>query len=323
MLKQFGGKFLFKFELLLEEFIWLNLEKLLGTAPLARQYVINKKNRTDILGITQEKRLAIVELKKNSGGEGINQLLRYKENLHQHYAYSSVLSKVDSRQDFLLIAIAGRFSQQAQESAKDLLPEALLLTYEVQKTQDDKYSLILKTQDSKIYSRVKINIIEDSLFDSLPSFLQGYLIDNPQHYSPIISIVEQILSFSPELKSETSSYYTSEGFTKELLFAKYDKNNKILINKVCAEFYYYYTSINNESILCLKVYLPTVNYDLRKEKRSKTIGSISVDTNDFVSVNELRDINTVLSKYRNALPRYPLKTSEINETHLKRSLGHI
>lgn len=69
MLRYSRGKILLQSESLLEEFIWLNLSKLLKIDPFKRQYSVNKQNRTDILGITQDRRLAIVELKKKVGQE--------------------------------------------------------------------------------------------------------------------------------------------------------------------------------------------------------------------------------------------------------------
>lgn len=221
MLRQFRGKLLLKSELLLEEFIWFNLSELLKINPFKRQYAINNKNRTDILGITHDQRLAIIELKKQGGKESIDQLIRYRENILKDSLRSSILSEVNFNKDFVLIAIAGYFSKQAQEYAMNILPEALLLSYEIQKTQKNEYLLILRTQNHKIYSQVSIDIIEDSLFESLPSFLQGYLIDNIQERFPIISIIEQILDFSNDIKFETSTSYNSDGnIRKYLLFAK-------------------------------------------------------------------------------------------------------
>ena len=107
MLRQFKGKFLLKSESLLEEFIWLNLNKLLKINPLKRQYIVNNKNRTDILGITKEGSLAIIELKKKGDKGSIDQLIRYKKNLLKYSSQSSMLSEVDFKRDFVLIAIAG------------------------------------------------------------------------------------------------------------------------------------------------------------------------------------------------------------------------
>ena len=315
MLRPFKGKFLLKSESLLEEFIWLNLDRLLKINPLKRQYIVNNKNRTDILGLTQERRLAIVELKKKGGKGSIDQLIRYKENLLKYSSQSSVLSEVDLKRDFVLIAIAGHFSLQARNYANSRLPEALLLTYEIQKAQNNEYSLILRNYNNKFYSKVKIDIIEDSLFNSLPSFLQGYLIDNVQHCAPIFSIIKQILSYSPDLKFETRSSYSNGNFQKYLTFAKYNKNQEILNNKICAEFSYYYSLDKTINGLFFSVYLPTIQLDIRNIKRQKLIDGITVNTDDFVHVNELRDNNTVMSRLGKMSLRYLLKTAHTNETY--------
>ena len=315
MLRPFRGKFLLKSESLLEEFIWLNLDRLLKINPLKRQYIVNNKNRTDILGLTQEQNLAIIELKKKGGKGSIDQLIRYKGNILKYSSQSSILSEVDFDRDFVLIAIAGHFSQQARDYANSKLPEALLLTYEIQKAQNNEYLLILRSHNNKFYSKVKIDIIEDSLFDSLPSFLQGYLIDNVQHCAPILSIIKQILSYSPNLKFETRSSYSNGNFQKYLTFAKYNKNNEILNNKICAEFSYYYGLDKTINGLFFSVYLPTIQVDLRNFKRQRMIDGIAIDTDDFIHVNKLRDNNTVFSKIRQINVRYPLITRDIDETY--------
>lgn len=316
MLRQFKGKYFLKSESLLEELIWLNITKLLKIRPLRKQYVVNDRNRTDILGVAQERRLAIIELKKGDGRGSINQLIRYRKNILKSSSQSSAFSEINFEHDFILISIAGYFSQQEHKYAKKILPEALLLTYEVQKLQDNKYLLILRELSSIIYSKVEIDIIEDSLFDSLPSFLQGYLIDNVRHRTPILSIIKQIVSFSPDIKLEYSANYSNGNFQKNLTFAKYDKNNEILGNKICAEFMYCYGSENTINGLFLIVYLPTiVLLGVRNFKKRKMINGITIDTDDFIHVNELRDNNTVLSKLRQINSRYPLKTTGIDETY--------
>ena len=316
MLRQFKDKYLLKSESLLEELIWLNIIKLLKINPFIRQYVVNKQNRTDILGISQEDRLAIIELKKGNGWGAIDQLIRYRKNILKYSSQSSEFSEVDFKQDFILIAIAGYFTQQEQDYAKNTLPSALLFTYEIQKAQNNKYSLILKNLDNKILSKVEIDVVEDSLFDSLPSFLQRYLIDNVRHRAPILSIIKQILSYSPDLKFETRSSYSNGNFQKYLTFAKYNKNNKILNNKICAEFSYYYSLNNTINGLFISVYLPTIiQVGVRNNKKRKTIDSILIDTDDFIHVNKLRDNNTVLSKIRQINVLYPLKTTGIDKAY--------
>lgn len=106
MLRQSRGKFFLKSEALLEEFIWLHLKPLLNLDPVKRQCVINKQNRSDILGVNAEGRLAILELKKGGGKASIDQLLRYAEFLRQEYPQGSHFEQIDFSQKFLLIAIA-------------------------------------------------------------------------------------------------------------------------------------------------------------------------------------------------------------------------
>ncbi|MEG4456837.1 hypothetical protein [Microcoleus sp. N9_A1] len=317
MLRYFKGKFLFKSEALLEEFTWLHLKPLLNLEPIKRQLSINKGNRSDILGVTNLGQLALVELKKGGGKDSIDQLIRYRNSLMSERPQSSEFSSVDFNQGFLLVAVASHFSLTAIDYAKSKLPGVLLLTYEITKYSREDYYLTFNQLNTKKISRVKIDILENSLFDSLPSFIQGYLLGNGEKRKPILNIIQKILGYSSTMSFNILSGYYASGLIKSLEFAKYNQQGKILGNKICAALLYSPSENFPKGKLSLQVYLPTVDFNPRKpiaKRWTNGVAGIFVETDDFIHAHEVWDLNTKLctpnSDWR---LEYPLNTPEINE----------
>lgn len=314
MLSQSKGKFLFKSESLLEEFTWLHLGDLLNIYPVKRQHIIDNQNRSDILGVNSQGQLAILELKKGGGKASIDQLIRYRYNLINSRIQTTEFSKVDFNKDLILIAVASHFSASTKNYAENNFPECLLLTYEVKQTLNGEYFLIFRHLNSTVFSQVKIEVVEDSLFDSLPSFMQGYLLSKPELRENILTIIQAIQSYSSELRFFSYTHYRSESVSKQLAFTKYNKKGEILNNKSCVSFDYFYGGNFPKGELFLEVYLPTVEINVRTYNRTKNVDGIFVKTNDFVNVTELHDQNSGASKAFGLPLAYPLKTPEIDET---------
>ncbi|MEA5498998.1 hypothetical protein VB834_10170 [Limnoraphis robusta Tam1] len=315
MLYQERGKLLFKSEALLEEVTWIHLESLLKLEKFKKQYFINKQNRSDILGITSQKQLAILELKKVGNKGCIDQLVRYQNHLKQEIHQFSESSKIDSSQDFILIAIASKFSSSAIEYAKQQIPNCILMTYEVIKSRDGEYFLKFDQINGDFHSKAKIEIVEDSFFDTLPSFIQGYLLANPDKREPILKIIEKILSYHPDLSYQKSFSYDSNGILKQMRFAKFNKQGEILPKKICIFLNYEIIEDGTKDKLYLILYLPTVDFDPRQpipKCWKKRISFIFVETDDFIKVNELSDLNTKICKGSKFPLKYPLKTPEID-----------
>lgn len=70
----------FSSELAFENFIWENLEELLGLLPIQRQYMI-RGEICDILAITPQNQLVIIELKNTEDRYVVQQLTRYYDSL--------------------------------------------------------------------------------------------------------------------------------------------------------------------------------------------------------------------------------------------------
>jgi hypothetical protein len=315
MIKFHKGKFLFKSEALLEEFIWLHLSKLLDLNPVAKQYFINDKNRSDILAVDAQNRLAIIELKNSGGKASLDQLLRYKKALMRHPPDGEEFAPVDWKKEFSLISIAADFSTPAKEYAAHKMPNSLLLQYEIDRTKDNRYCLILRDLEGKVYRKQDIEVDEDSLFDSLPPFLQAYLLTQPEIKDRILEIIQKILDYHPSIQFETEANPYSHA--KDLNFGKFNKQGQMMEKKTCAFFRYDLRLKHEEPRLSLAVWLPTMwiipkRYNFTQ--RGKILGAVYIWTDDFYHVTKLTDPNMWMSKSCNIQLRYPFNDEQIYDT---------
>lgn len=172
--------------------------------------------------------------------------------------------------------------------------------------------MVLKKLDNRILSRISIEIIEDSLFESLPSFIQGYLLDKPQIRERVLKIIQKILSYNSEIKIEEKVNYTGRTY-KEILFTKFDSKKQILTNKTCAGFNYFPEENIRSGKLQLYICLPTVAFQPRQAKWIKGVDAIDIQTEDFVHVTQLLDFNTILHLEGGFQLKYPFQVTGINE----------
>ena len=310
MLRQSKGRFLFKSESLLEEFTWIHLEALLKLKRVKKQLIINKENRSDILGLNFEGRLAILELKKGGGRGSIDQLIRYRDGLKKEPPQLDEFSEVDLNKDFLLVAIASQFSEATKTYALSKIPDCLLLTYEVEKKSDSKYFLIFKTLDQKKYSQVQIEVFEDDLFESLPSFIQGYLLEHTDIRENVLDIIQTILDYDNNIRFDNGTAYDF----KWLDFGKYNREGRLTSNKTCASLSLHGIKDFSKEKFIFSVYLPTVYFNPRTYKRTKIVDWVGVGTDNFINVTSLWDLNVTFSNAVKLGPKYPIKNQEIDET---------
>lgn len=74
----------------LEDFVWSTLEDLLHLRPFQRQYAV-KGEVCDILALTADRRLVILELKNTEDRYVVQQLTRYYANLLEERPFSEVI----------------------------------------------------------------------------------------------------------------------------------------------------------------------------------------------------------------------------------------
>ncbi|MEC4986752.1 MAG: endonuclease NucS, partial [Oscillatoria sp. PMC 1076.18] len=66
----------FDSEAVLEDFVWDNLETLLGLTPLERQYSVNGQY-CDLIALGENQQLVVIELKNTEDRYIVQQLTRY------------------------------------------------------------------------------------------------------------------------------------------------------------------------------------------------------------------------------------------------------
>lgn len=122
-LRKTGESWEFASEAALEDFIWQNLQQLLGFTPLQRQYAV-KGEVCDILALDDQKQLVILELKNAEDRYVIQQLTRYYDNLLDEKPFAE---QIDYDQPVKLIAAAPCFHRHNLIDCKyDLLKIDLL-----------------------------------------------------------------------------------------------------------------------------------------------------------------------------------------------------
>jgi len=99
----------------LEDFVWKNLLQLLQLQPLAKQHSSDDRNRFDILGLSQDKSLSIIELKLGIDDGIVSQLTRYHESAKNRNSFTE---SADSEKTISLIAIGNDFHKNSLIDAK-------------------------------------------------------------------------------------------------------------------------------------------------------------------------------------------------------------
>ncbi|MEB3342564.1 endonuclease NucS domain-containing protein [Okeania sp.] len=135
----------------LENFVWENLQILLKLNPLKRQYPINRE-KSDILAISEERQLAIIELKNIEDSYVVQQLTRYYDNLLNK---KPLATDIDYRKRVHLIAIAPSFHRHNFIDRKhhQLLFEFFI--FEILESEN-QLNFILKNTEENSFSQIKI-----------------------------------------------------------------------------------------------------------------------------------------------------------------------
>ena len=229
ILKNSSGLWNFVDELELENFIWKHLFEIFHLEPLERQSTINGQI-CDILAVTQNKQLVIIELKNTEDRYVINQLTRYYDALIQEKPFKN---KVDYQQDILLYAICPIFHQHNLIDVKYSKLHFELFQSSVIKEESEFYQLLKNINENKLHGKYIIQYQEidwrKELNSNIPEpckLLATWLdlLSEIEKFN-ILKIHEQILSFDKRMEeiNENSSIFYGIRYG----------NNKI---RSCAEF---------------------------------------------------------------------------------------
>ena len=202
----------FSSELALEEFIWKSLENLLQLKPFQRQYAAMGEI-CDILALTPERQLVILELKNAEDRYIIQQLTRYYANLLEEKPFSE---DIDYEKPVSLVAIAPTFHRH---NYIDRQYSRLAFEFiEAKVTQADQFYLELHREDTVpevIKAALPFQEIElDQQPANLPEVPEQLLkwlgACSASDQQAILKARQHLLSFHPrmqEMASKTSLQY--------------------------------------------------------------------------------------------------------------------
>lgn len=222
-LRKTGSGWEFESEIDLEDFVWANLQQLLGLIPLKRQYRVNAQI-CDIVAIDENKRLVVLELKNCEDRYIVQQLTRYYDALLEEKAFNE---EIDYGQPVRLVAIAPNFHKDNFTDRKYHKLFLEFLQFEIIET-GDKCHLHLKDIDTNKVTKVKIPQLTTDTTESLPipppALLKLLSGCTPEQTKVILQIRNQILSFDKRIEEMSTAASIKYG------------NGKSKQSKLCAEF---------------------------------------------------------------------------------------
>ncbi|MEB3189293.1 MAG: endonuclease NucS domain-containing protein [Snowella sp.] len=152
MLRYSNGYWSFVDELELESFVWNHLSEIFNLTPLERQFNI-KGQICDILALTNENQLVIIELKNVTDRYVINQLTRYHDVVIQEKPFSE---KIDYKKEVLLYAVCASFHEHNLVDVKYNRLNFNLYEAVVVKKESEFRFIAYDIQDKKIKGEMTI-----------------------------------------------------------------------------------------------------------------------------------------------------------------------
>ena len=209
-LRKTGEGWEFASEVALEDFVWGNLQQLLGFTPLKRQYPV-KGEVCDILALNETRQLVILELKNAEDRYVVQQLTRYYDNLLDEKPF---LAQIDYSQPIHLIAAAPSFHRHNLIDRKHtkLIIDFLQVTV-VQINQN--FHLNLKDIDTNQtwsipipYQELNFSITSQNIPETPQLLLDWLGACTGEEQQAIIRLREKILSFDGRIKEEVEGRNT-------------------------------------------------------------------------------------------------------------------
>lgn len=209
-LRKTGSGWEFESEIDLEDFVWANLQHLLGLIPLKRQYRVNGQI-CDIVAIDENKRLVVLELKNCEDRYIVQQLTRYYDALLEEKAFNE---EIDYGQPVRLVAIAPNFHKDNFTDRKYHKLFFQFVQFEIIETSKKSY-LQLEDIDLSKVSKVDIIYRERDSTEKIPAPPRALLNllskGNDDAREVLLQIRETILSFDQRMKEVSASGVISYG----------------------------------------------------------------------------------------------------------------
>ncbi|MEO0374488.1 MAG: recombinase RecB [Cyanobacteria bacterium P01_A01_bin.17] len=279
----------FSSELALEDFIWERLEDLLQLRPFQRQYAVIGEI-CDILALTPEQQLVILELKNTEDRYIIQQLTRYYANLLEEKPFTDT---IDYKKPIRLIAIAPTFHRHNYIDR-----QYSRLTFEfiqVKVIQTDQFYLALHREEDAAETIKTALPFQEIELDQQPADspeVPGQLLKwlgacSASDQQAILKARQQTISFHPRMQEMVSKTSIQYGTGK---------------TKLCAEICFQRSQ--QKPILFLWLPLPNC---WRSRNRPERIGRLRLWIGDGI-VTHVGHVPSGLGKMRleaewNALPK--------------------
>jgi RecB family endonuclease NucS len=212
LVKLSGNTWEFATETALEDFIWENLTALFDLTPLERQRPINGE-RCDIISVSRDNQLVILELKNSQDRGIVQQLTRYYANV-----INTKLFDVDYDKPVRLVAITPNFHKHNfidREYSKLILE---FIKFNIVVKRDSDLYLQLKNVDTKktwetqiVHSLEQVHQIKDYL-PPIPSVLTKMIEScSPEQKQIILQVRERILCFHERIQEIKGANFIKYG----------------------------------------------------------------------------------------------------------------
>jgi RecB family endonuclease NucS len=228
-LRKTGSGWEFESETVLEEFVWANLQQLLGLTPLKRQYRVSGQI-CDIVAVDENKRLVVLELKNGEDRYIVQQLTPYYDALLEEKAFNA---EIDYGQPVRLVAITPNFHKDNFTDKKYHQLFLEFLQFKIIQTSK-KFYLHLEDIDSGKVSKLDIIHQEKERDENLPpppkkllNFLDKCDKCSDKQREAVLKIRQKILSFDSRMQEVVKANRIEYGKGKsnpcaELYFRKSD-----------------------------------------------------------------------------------------------------
>jgi RecB family endonuclease NucS len=209
-LKKTGAGWEFENEAALEDFLWTHLQQLLGFIPVKRQYCVAGQY-CDILAITENKQLVVLELKNVEDRYIVQQLTRYYHALLEEKPFAE---KIDYSLPVILVAITPSFHR---DNFIDIQYQKLNFEFLQFSIIENQETLFLQLKDLNTGKSGQLQIPHQKTetptnIPSPPKALLNMLSKTtPENREILLQVRHQLLSFDERMKETSASGCISYG----------------------------------------------------------------------------------------------------------------
>lgn len=209
-LKKTGAGWEFESEAALEDFLWTHLQQLLGFIPVKRQYFVAGQY-CDILAVTENKQLVVLELKNVEDRYIVQQLTRYYDALLQEKPFAD---KIDYSLPVILVAVTPSFHRDNFTYLKYQQLNFEFLQFSIIENQQTLF-LQLKDINTGKSSQVEIPHQKTETPTNIPSppkaLLNMLSKTTPESREILLQVRHQLLSFDDRMTETSASGCISYG----------------------------------------------------------------------------------------------------------------